>query len=171
MINFIAEHLDTYNLQKKIEVNKRVIIGLAILMGISLLGIVAVQFYWFNNSVAVRNELFDRSVNEAMNKAVRRLETGQDLKVIRGFAEGDTINWNKQIPFPLLSATSTIEFENMDVVVKRDTLHNTISGDNLQVRKLKNNELCGYGRCKFGKRDKTVKTHTENHYSGLNDSI
>jgi two-component system phosphate regulon sensor histidine kinase PhoR len=109
-------------------VNKRVIIGLAILMGISLLGIVAVQFYWFNNSVAVRNELFDRSVNEAMNKAVKRLETGHDLKVIRGFAEGDTINWNKQIPFPPPPPPPPPkEFENVDVIVKRDSLNHTIS--------------------------------------------
>ena len=65
---------------------KRTIVGLVILMGISLLGIIAVQFYWFNNSVNIRNELFDRSVNDAINKAVHRLEMGSDLKIIKNFA-------------------------------------------------------------------------------------
>jgi len=152
-------------------VNKRIIIGLAILMGISLLGIVAVQFYWFNNSVAVRNELFDRSVNEAMNKAVKRLETGHDLKVIRDFAEGDTINWSKQIPFPPPPPPPPpLEFENMDFVVKRDTLHNTIS---VTTSKSGNSKTMSYvvmSGSNSRKRDKSVKTRTENHYSRLNDS-
>jgi two-component system phosphate regulon sensor histidine kinase PhoR len=107
--------------------NKRIILGLAILMGISLLGIVAVQFYWFNNSVNVRNELFDRSVNDAMNKAVRRLETGHDLKVIRratGESVTNAVGWEKDIPIP--PPPPVPGFENMDVVVKRDSIHGTI---------------------------------------------
>jgi len=151
--------------------NRRIIIGLVILMGISLLGIVAVQLYWFNNSVAVRNELFDRSVNEAMNKTVKRMETGHDLKVIRDFAEGDTINWNKQIPFPPPPPPPPpSEFENMDVVVKRDTLHNTIS---VTTSKSGNSKTMSYvvmSGSNSRKRNKSVKTHTENHYSRLNDS-
>ena len=67
-------------------------------MGISLLGIIAVQVYWISNSVNVRNELFDRSVNEAMNKAVRRLETGHDLKIIRRVTGADSTNWDESIP-------------------------------------------------------------------------
>jgi len=88
---------------------------------------VAVQLYWFNNSVAVRNELFDRSVNEAMNKAVRRLETGSDIKVIGDFAN-DSINWNRQIPFPPPPPPPPpTGIENLDVVVQRDTVHQIIS--------------------------------------------
>ena len=113
---------------KGILMNKRIIIGLVVLMGISLLGIVAVQLYWFNNSVAVRNELFDRSVNEAMNKAVRRLQTGQDLKVIRGFAAEDTIRWNPTVVTPTPPPPPPIpEMEDLDVVVQRDTVHQIIS--------------------------------------------
>jgi len=152
--------------------NRRFIIGLVLLMGISLPGIVAVQLYWFNNSVAVRNELFDRSVNEAMNKAVRRLETGHDLKVIRGIGLGDTIDWEKQIPFPPPPPPPPppSEFENMDVVVKRDTIHNTIS---VKTTKGKHSNQMSYvvmsGSAK-GKSNKSVEILTEDIHGSLNDS-
>jgi two-component system phosphate regulon sensor histidine kinase PhoR len=41
--------------------SKRIITGLVLLMGISLLGIIAVQFHWFNNSVKVSNEQIDEN--------------------------------------------------------------------------------------------------------------
>jgi two-component system phosphate regulon sensor histidine kinase PhoR len=151
--------------------NKRFIIGLVLLMGISLPGIVAVQLYWFNNSVAVRNELFDRSVNESMNKAVRRLETGHDLKVIRGFSLGDSAIWNGQIPIPPPPPPPPpTELENMDVVVKRDTLHQIIS---MKAVKGKNTKQMSYvvmsGSSK-GKPGKSVKILTEDFRGSSNDS-
>ena len=150
--------------------NKRIITGLIILMGISLLGIVAVQVYWFNNSVNVRNELFDRSVNDAMNKAVRRLETGHDLKVIRNLSS-DTTNWEKQIPFPPPPPPPPpTEYENMDVIVKRDTIHNTIS---VTTSKRGNSKAMSYvvmSGTHTGKNGKAFKVLTENHYGSLNDS-
>jgi two-component system phosphate regulon sensor histidine kinase PhoR len=108
-----------------LHVNKRIIISLIVLMGFSLLGIIAVQFYWFNNLVKVRNELFDRSVNEAMNKAVRRLETGHDLKIIRNFASGDSSKWDEKISFP--PPPPIPGFENMDVLVKSDSIKGRIT--------------------------------------------
>ncbi len=140
-------------------------------MGISLLGIVAVQFYWFNNSVAIRNELFDRSVNEAMNKAVRRLETGHDLKVIRGFAKGDTINWNKQIPIPPPPPPPPPqEFENLDVVVKRDSLNRMIS---VMTRKSKHANQMSYvvvAGSQNGKSSRRERIIAENKFGVLGDS-
>ena len=151
--------------------NKRIIIGLIILMGISLPGIVAVQLYWFNNSVAVRNELFDRSVNEAMNKTVRRLETGQDLKVIRDLSSGDTINWEKQLPFPPPPPPPPpTEYENMDFVVMRDTLNNTISVTTSRKGNSKGKSYVVMSGSHLGKSSKSLKVLTENHYGSLNDS-
>jgi two-component system phosphate regulon sensor histidine kinase PhoR len=152
-------------------VNKRVIIGLAILMGISLLGIVAVQFYWFNNSVAIRNELFDRSVNEAMNKAVKRLETGHDLKVIRGFADSDTINWSKQIPLPPPPPPPPPQdLENMDVVVRRDSVHGTISVTTSKTQHANQLSYVVVTGNKKGKLAGKGKIITENRYGKLFDS-
>ncbi len=143
--------------------NKRIFIGLVILMGISLLGIVAVQVYWFNNSVAVRNELFDRSVNEAMNKAVRRLETNNDLKVIRGIALSDTVNWNKQIPFPPPPPPPPPpqNMENLDVVVKRDSLHRTITVMTIKGQHSGQMNYVMSGDSKSGKKSHSMKIITE----------
>ncbi len=101
--------------------NKRIITGLVILMGISLLGIIAVQTYWFNNSVKVRNELFDRSVNDAMNKTVNRLETGFDLKIIKNLNDNDSSKFDVNTfflppPPPPVPGTADIE-----VTIKKDT--------------------------------------------------
>jgi len=116
-------------------VNKRIIIGLVFLMGISLLGIVAVQFYWFNNSVNVRNELFDRSVNEALNKAVRRLETGHDLRIIRNIVVGDSVKWDMSVPPP--PPPPPPAFEDIDVTVKKDSINGRITVRTSKSGKLK----------------------------------
>jgi len=71
-------------------VNKKVITGLIALMGISIVAIIIIQLVWMNNAIRVRNELFDRSVNEALNSTTSRLETMQDFRMINHFAFGDT---------------------------------------------------------------------------------
>lgn len=129
-----SEQVSSYKVNKCIRVNKRIIIGLVFLMGISLLGIIAVQFYWFNNSVNVRNELFDRSVNEALNKAVRRLETGHDLRIIRNIVVGDSIKWADSVPPPPPPPPS---FEDIDVTVKKDSINGRITVMTSKSGKLK----------------------------------
>lgn len=104
--------------------NRRIITGLILLMGVSLLGIIAVQVYWFNNSVKVSHELFDRSVVEAMNKAVRRLETRHDLKIIRNIGAADysvrvdTLRYPPPPPPP----PPFPEYENINVIIRKDSL-------------------------------------------------
>jgi two-component system, OmpR family, phosphate regulon sensor histidine kinase PhoR len=66
--------------------NKKIITGLVALMGISILGIIIIQLVWMNNAIRVRNELFDRSVNEALTSTTNRLETMQDFRMINHFA-------------------------------------------------------------------------------------
>ena len=70
--------------------NKKVITGLIALMGISILAIIIIQLVWMNNAIRVRNELFDRSVNEALNSTTNRLETMQDFNMINHFAFRDS---------------------------------------------------------------------------------
>jgi two-component system phosphate regulon sensor histidine kinase PhoR len=69
--------------------NKKIITGLVALMGISILGIIIIQLVWMNNAIRVKNELFDRSVNEALTSATNRLETMQDFRLINHFAFED----------------------------------------------------------------------------------
>jgi len=80
--------------------NKKIITGLIALMGISILGIIIIQLVWMNNAIRVRNELFDRSVNEALNSTTNRLETMQDFRMINDFAFDDTFHFRGPIPVP-----------------------------------------------------------------------
>ena len=80
--------------------NKKIITGLIALMGISIIGIIIIQLVWMNNAIRVRNELFDRSVNEALTSTTNRLETLQDFRMINHFALGDTANLPDDVPPP-----------------------------------------------------------------------
>ena len=74
--------------------------ALIALMGISILGIVIVQLVWMNNTIRVKNELFDRSVNEALANTSNRLDNMQDLRMINHFSWGDSSHWHKFEGFP-----------------------------------------------------------------------
>ena len=80
--------------------NKKIITGLIALMGISILGIIIIQLVWMSNAIRVRNELFDRNVNEALNGTTNRLETLQDFRMINHFALGDTVSLPEDVPPP-----------------------------------------------------------------------
>lgn len=80
--------------------NKKIITGLLTLMGISIVGIIIVQLVWMNNAIRVKNELFDRSVNEALTGATNRLETMQDFRIINHFAFNDSNHWPAAVPGP-----------------------------------------------------------------------
>ena len=149
---------------------KRIITGLVILMGISLLGIIAVQVYWISNSVNVRNELFDRSVNEAMNKAVRRLETGHDLKIIRRVTGADSTNWDESIPYPP-PPPPVPGSENLDVVVKRDSIHHTISVITTNRQNLKQGIRSLKSNFAVKKSNKSFKVQMADAFGAVNDSM
>ena len=64
-------------------------------MGISILGIIAVQLVWMNNAIKVKNELFDRSVNEALNNTVQKLEDLHNFGVVNKMVfESDSLHWS-----------------------------------------------------------------------------
>jgi two-component system, OmpR family, phosphate regulon sensor histidine kinase PhoR len=70
--------------------NKKIITGLIILMGLSIIGIIIVQLVWMDNAIKLRNEQFDRSASEAMHQTVSRLENMHDIMVINHLAFPDT---------------------------------------------------------------------------------
>jgi two-component system phosphate regulon sensor histidine kinase PhoR len=81
-------------------VNKKIITGLIALMGVSIIGIIIIQLVWMNNAIRVRNELFDRSVNEALTSTTNRLETLQDFRLINHFSFNDTVHFQGMAPVP-----------------------------------------------------------------------
>jgi len=62
-------------------------------MGISILGIIAVQLIWMNNAIQVKNELFNRSVNEALNNTVNKLEDLHNFGVVNQMVFDNSMGW------------------------------------------------------------------------------
>ncbi|WP_423130068.1 sensor histidine kinase [Gaoshiqia sp. Z1-71] len=73
--------------------NKRTFTLIMGLMGLSIIGIIVIQLVWINNAIRVKNELFDRSVNDALVNTARRLENRQDIRHISRFAVPDSLVW------------------------------------------------------------------------------
>ncbi len=73
--------------------NKNIITGLIVLMAISIVGIITVQLVWMNNALKVKNELFNRGVNEALTNTVRKLEDIHNFGVVNRMAFDDSVHW------------------------------------------------------------------------------
>lgn len=52
------------------------------LMSLSLLGVVGLQLYWISNAIKVKQEQFNRSVNEALSRVVEKLETHEAVSMV-----------------------------------------------------------------------------------------
>jgi signal transduction histidine kinase len=61
-------------------VNKKLFIGLVLLMSLALLGIIGMQFFWFRNSIRVKQAELNLSVNEAMRNTALKLENRETLQ-------------------------------------------------------------------------------------------
>ncbi len=62
--------------------NKKLFTGLIVLMGISIVGIIAVQLIWMNNAIRVKTEMFNSGVNKALQQTINRLEDIHNLEVV-----------------------------------------------------------------------------------------
>jgi len=71
--------------------NKKVLYLIISLICISLLGIIAVQFFWIRNAIQVKEARFDQSVYDAMGVAVNKLETQENVFFIGKNHIGDSI--------------------------------------------------------------------------------
>ena len=60
--------------------NKKLFIGLVVLMSLALLGIIGMQYYWFRNSIRVKQAELNLSVNEAMRNSALKLENRETLQ-------------------------------------------------------------------------------------------
>ncbi|MDP4290372.1 MAG: HAMP domain-containing sensor histidine kinase [Bacteroidota bacterium] len=60
--------------------NKKLFIGLVLLMSLALLGIIGMQYFWFRNSVRVKQAELNLSVNEAMRNSALKLENRETLQ-------------------------------------------------------------------------------------------
>jgi len=60
--------------------NKKLFIGLVLLMSLALLGIIGMQYFWFRNSIRVKQAELNLSVNEAMRNSALKLENRETLQ-------------------------------------------------------------------------------------------
>lgn len=51
-------------------------------MTLALVGLIAFQLYWINHAIAVKNERFNQSVQEALQSVVRKLERQEALETV-----------------------------------------------------------------------------------------
>lgn len=68
--------------------NKRVIRIVILFTGISLVGIVGLQFLWIRNALRLREDQFDRDVTQALQETVRQMAENQEMYLLR-----DRMKW------------------------------------------------------------------------------
>lgn len=74
---------------KKVYIN--ILVGL---MTVSLIGITGIQLYWIKNAIEVKNEIFERSVNDAVYQTARRLEFYHNMELANHVLFSDSLNLN-----------------------------------------------------------------------------
>ncbi len=60
----------------------RIFFWIIALMGIAVTGIIAIQLYWINNAIAIREQQLDRNINKAMQSISEKLEDYYNTKMI-----------------------------------------------------------------------------------------
>jgi len=91
--------------------NKKLFIGLVLLMSLALLGIIGMQYFWFRNSIRVKQAELNLSVNEAMRNTALKLENRETLqKLLASLNKTDSSAGKKPVgKSPRKSFSNTIE--------------------------------------------------------------
>lgn len=93
-------------------------------MGFSILGIITVQWIWMNQAVKVKNELFNRSVIDAMQFTLAKLEKIRDVNVVTRISLGDSMLAPSP---PTVPSPATISWKNESG--KESNIHLTFSSN------------------------------------------
>ncbi len=88
----------------------------SLLVVLSILGLIAVQIYWINNAVNLKDEEFNRDVNEALNSVVDKLEKTATAAKLR-----------KKIKYRKQGIRFYPEKNNVTQFLKADTFQNKIA--------------------------------------------
>jgi hypothetical protein len=90
---FTTKAVHFYKFDAVIErMKKKVLYIIIAFICISLAGIVAVQYFWIYNAIQVKEAQFNRSVIEALNVVVNKLETREDIAYFKKNLVGDSIH-------------------------------------------------------------------------------
>ncbi len=95
--------------------------GLILLMSLSLLGIIAAQYLWINQSIAVQKEKFQAAVYRSLDNTVQRLEQEQNVDYIfREFFEPQRIRDKALMPNQQTGNIAIIQ-QNSNIAPKQST--------------------------------------------------
>ena len=62
---------------------KNIISGVILLMTISLVGIIVVQFFWIKNAIEIKEKQFDRTVNDALVEIVEKFDKDKNIFFVK----------------------------------------------------------------------------------------
>ena len=107
--------------------NKLNISSISVLISIALLGIIITQLYWIRNAIALKEQHFEQSVNEAMNSVVSKYEKESTAaritkhfnfrkQGVRWLQKRDSLSKSAKIIFDTLS--DKYKFSNDKIKVK-----------------------------------------------------
>ncbi|MCZ4693716.1 sensor histidine kinase [Ancylomarina euxinus] len=110
--------------------NKKLIIGLIVLMSISLIGIIGVQVLWIQNNIRIEEKKFDDNIKDILETVVENLEQDEDIHII-----GKGLNWVKEIHGDDNEILKISEFIDNKTHQKHQKI--TITGDHDSLSKKK----------------------------------
>ena len=96
---------DSFNLllelsKKAVRKKNRILIGIVALMGISLIGMCAIQVFWIRQAYEVQNEHFKSQVNEALMSVANRLQMIETTSIIiEASAKAEAIEKGETVPY------------------------------------------------------------------------
>ncbi len=99
--------------------NKRILYLLIAGICISLLGVIAVQFFWIRNAFQVKEAQFVRSVNDALGSVVNKIEARENMFFISRNFEGDSI---MRIVQAVTKDTSSIIKNHLDSLLQANEM-------------------------------------------------
>src|ERR1035437_7044796 len=83
--------------------NKKLFITLMILMSLALLGIIGMQYFWFRNSIRVKQAELKLNVNEALRNTALKLENRETLqKLLSSLNNADSVSRNASKKSPMV---------------------------------------------------------------------
>lgn len=106
--------------------NKKLLSLIILFICLSLAGIIVVQYLWIRNAMGIREEQFNQRVNDALGKAITRLETNENMSLLSSRLISDSI-----INLIQSFANDSISMEQNQI--DADLLHDALNGYSFHV--------------------------------------
>jgi two-component system, OmpR family, phosphate regulon sensor histidine kinase PhoR len=89
--------------------NRRIIIFTIVVMTFALIGLMGIQIYWIRNAADVKEAIFRRSVNEAKESIVKKLERMERKKALEMNQFEGMLNFNRHLPYEIFITPAQLD--------------------------------------------------------------